>query len=1502
MAALPSIPDKVAVLPRKEGGDNPDAPKPPHIPKAEAAKKSELEKVKELRKKLGFPEESPLLKTKEAIERDRKQVVEGFLQKNEQALQDGWLGEKTRERKEEFVTRKVIAKEQREDRLRSPITRLERAATTRWMELNGLKNADAILSEIEDRVPHLRMKYFREKSVIEGLKRVENIGVAIDRFEGLGYRLVDYALKSEEFVGTLQTLAAIPEDKYRQIATDMDRYFFLHKSHDGLDLNEKDVTGDLRALAGVVKNQGFTEEEKDKLELARTFAIATDKVPFINSTGIVFSREDYHSDLTLDKVLSEGISGKVGKDIAWIVENMVYESNGGVKFSQYFFPNAFSLAGDGGVAIMSELSERGWDPLGAEVAINSYGFTEEGKAQEIAKLREALVFSSDTEKTAWVALIKELTGKEEEKKLVSDETGLYERLYENRLAIPGLAVFAKETGVELSRLMSFSGGEMYFAGHDIAEKLYEMSAKPDVSPEDASFYRRMQFYLTQDSGDAGGHRRFVDDKNIPLLAYFMVNKDRFGELYGEDGPTAMLVAELLQQKIPLSTANRLVGNCNEIEKVPPELVFANRILFRPEQMYKAVEALPDSYLASLPAAERGVYEICRRMAKSQELYQGNLEYILNHMENAAEYVVNGHFTPKLVENYARDKGDPYGVGSLLTKDTIATFPENERAFWTMYLEMPPGGSQKFMVSHINKFPEYFANGCMTATFINDYVAESAFPQSLDDFLSDEAVAAFPETERAFWGFVKKAPPIMQRYLYESRDRFEEYVKDGKAQVGFVHELVKYGDMEEVDSILTDATIADFPEAERPFWVFVRQAPSGVRGFVYDHRDRFAGYVSEGAMQYALVKDFLQEGNSMDELLPLITAESLTTFPEAERPFWLYVKDANEDIRNFLYAKPREFYVKDGKFDGAAVTRDFLEEVRAAPENCKTYESLISLFADLRQRHPGGDELGELYLRIAAAHRVRSIDGRTEVERMEQLRESFSSLYHEAMTPFERLSWKILQRQLPFTANEQVRTDMRQKAVDVEQLDEYRRLEWVHQSVHNYASVYEVDYLRGFREFLQTGDRSALDTQKARFTEPISRAPDYTSEDRQVLLAIPTLGAELDQMIELTSQFYEIRPETFRHAMDSMPDFGDPALPVQMQKLYEQILVLSKAEVSDPLTSKEAAVSFIRESNGVRKKVLGFVGREEATLQERTSGLLLDAILDDVSQKAFTQYKDYIVGKADLSQEDVMEAASMFGEAVIASYLSGEVGEDVVSVGEKLRSFKDPTSVSREAIHSARLLLPVLKRSIDSYWQRFTEAARPEMVQMLMRTGMSEKEATERVMFTDLVEFRKSSTAFLLDPIGVIVDEQLAKIEPGFEANLPAADEAYKPQSFEVMIDAAQSNPEVVAFAARLMGKRMPGETTEASRFLTDLANSPEAKVAKLVGVKVAEYIDKRTLKPRYTKVERNGKTIEFFPVAYYGVDMAVVLENGKRVENPYEFFKKNFEVLAVDERLLREGD
>lgn len=338
---------------------------------------------------------------------------------------------------------------------------------------------------------------------------------------------------------------------------------------------------------------------------------------------------------------------------------------------------------------------------------------------------------------------------------------------------------------------------------------------------------------------------------------------------------------------------------------------------------------------------------------------------------------------------------------------------------------------------------------------------------------------------------------------------------------------------EIISNLPEDFIARLSTDDQLFVNFVRKVPGEMRGLFISNRKRFSEFTSGGKPTPAFFEFAVQKGKikEADELL----VDALPTFPPGERTFWSFFREQPYDIQEFLLGKPRDHYLIEDKINHQLVFRDFIKEARARPEICRRYESLTDLFNNLSLDKDAdrisGDELGTIYLRIAEAHRLgRLAPGeRTEVEAVENLRVAFSSLYHPEMTPYERMAWKVLQRQLPITANERYRTNMRNKADQVIEPMDPQRLSWVHQATHNYMSPSMVNYLRTFRQYLESGEREKFDFYRSMSVGP-AQVPDYTEDDRQALLAIKELLPELDELIEFTSLFYEVRKETLEQAI------------------------------------------------------------------------------------------------------------------------------------------------------------------------------------------------------------------------------------------------------------------------------------------------------------------------------------------------------------------------------------
>lgn len=710
---------------------------------------------------------------------------------------------------------------------------------------------------------------------------------------------------------------------------------------------------------------------------------------------------------------------------------------------------------------------------------------------------------------------------------------------------------------------------------------------------------------------------------------------------------------------------------------------------------------------------------------------------------------------------------------------------------------------------------------------------------------------------------------------------------------------------ELLNVLPEEFIGTLAEKDQTFVRFGKTLPPRLALFLMQRRENIDEFVQNSLPTQRFLEDLAVEPNVLHHLQKFIQNQTLDYLPWPQRIFWSYLKDVSQDMFQFLIERKESFssYITEQGVDEDAVRRDFVREIRARPENCRTYETLTMLFENLQVEHPRGDELGLVYLRIAEAHRIRPIGAeRTEVESVERLRETFSALYHTNMTPFEKLSWKILQRHLPFTANERARGEMRQKALDVEQLNG-EKLGWVHQSVHNYASLLEVDYLRAFKKFLETGEKRDLGGLRSRFTGS-SQAPDYTEGDRQVLLAIPTLLPELDQLIYASSRFYEVRPENLVAAREAgIPRalFADP----KFAELFDEVVNKDLPAIDEAGALRHFCLNVGR----LRENILA-LGRQDVTLFDKTRALVLDTMFDDISQKAFTKYKDVFQEKrGTATPQDVFEAAAVLREAITASFQNGEIPEEAYR-SKILAEFVNPEVVTSDLLHRARLMLPFIKHEIDSYWQRFTAAARPEMVEMLIRSGLSAQEAEQRVFYTDLVEFRKSSTAFVVEPLLNLVEKELARIAEGYSGPDLGPEEItarYQELTAGQKIEEPKDADETVRAYIQERLKNIPIEgknLTQLGRSLTQFAQSEDAQAERFLRDLQPGYLNKETLKRETLVLNEGENVIKFYPYNLYGIDAVVITVNGAIVQNPLAFVKERYrgKIVPAMEHALREGD
>lgn len=642
----------------------------------------------------------------------------------------------------------------------------------------------------------------------------------------------------------------------------------------------------------------------------------------------------------------------------------------------------------------------------------------------------------------------------------------------------------------------------------------------------------------------------------------------------------------------------------------------------------------------------------------------------------------------------------------------------------------------------------------------------------------------------------------------------------------------------------------------------------------------------------------------------ITDKIIETLPEKQQLFWRFFKKLPDDAREFLVRNEARFstYVTvENKVDEVAFRHDFITQTVITPERIQTYELLTAVFDSINQLSLTDQERGLIYLRISESYQINRLNQRTGVEAISPLQRAFAQLYRREMTPFEKQCWRILQKQLPFTADEQIRVAMREQALVVEALDQtdqqryINRLSWVHQMIHNYASTKAPAYLSTFRDYLVTGNNQEFLKIRETYQTADCRCPDLNESDRQELQkALP----EVNRLVELTNQFYEIKPERLNHAIDDVRPILSrySGLESELEELMTAATTAVKIDVSSEQTEK-AETKFCLQVNTVRSRIMEAILAVD--VQRKSRLLVLDSVLSGLSQQFFVRYTDRIrplIESGKFSTQDAYKATAIFYEIITASLLEGENFDpdpkaNLTNKIDFFARFKDPTKVVPNDLHVASLFIPLISARMNTLWGRFIQVAQPEMKDMLTRLGVPEQDAFNRVYMTDLVEYRKKSMSYVIEPMVPLIAQVLKTTKDRLSDNTAHFYEEIIP-SKKILYHL----PDVDQAISSITNKEMPAILDKASSFLSGIANSPFTKAEKLCRIFFPEYLNRDDPNQRLAvEITVDGDKIDIFPFEHYGIDGVVLRLNGRIINNPETYLLKRFRPPAAVKAFLKEG-
>lgn len=626
-------------------------------------------------------------------------------------------------------------------------------------------------------------------------------------------------------------------------------------------------------------------------------------------------------------------------------------------------------------------------------------------------------------------------------------------------------------------------------------------------------------------------------------------------------------------------------------------------------------------------------------------------------------------------------------------------------------------------------------------------------------------------------------------------------------------------------------------------------------------------------------------NSLFGIFPEYSEELMRDLPQPEKDFWKFFKNMNDLQKDFFISIGKKRFDETYHADGQALdidrfSKDALLQTTLRPDLLRTWGSLSIVFSKIGLIE-SSELRGAAYLRISCALDNNSLMNRTEVEELGQLQEEFYRLYRfkDGIKPYENQALSILRKHLPFSTDESIRAQLKEKALDVGNID-LQNMDWIHQTIHNYVRADNPDYMRSLRDWVQNGDEDSKNRLIAisTFYPPESRPKSnfFTNENRETLAKnISTLN----ELVDLTEKYFEVNPDKITQIISKF-GFGVAENDVLGRDIRDKSIEL----VQDIKNSRIA--EFLINVPTAREQIKQSVWRGNFPDAGSVGLEQLDAIYSTLYEKILPVYTKGIEDKiiaGTLTHKDTVELLRVFSATVRSGIIEGDMPQVDANILRSIDSLTENDVAHPAQIRMLLLQLTLYQNQAQTRWNEFTGIARNEMVEMLTRSGVPEREALAKVTMTDLVNYEKSSYKFLIDPLFKMLKEQeelIDKLATQVEFPIPEVNLSVK----------GPDNKTVNAFLENFVrNNKIPPDFKSAAKFMENLESLQEFKADQLCGYIIPNYASDNTNEwGRYTKISSNGTRIEIYPFSVYGGNGVIVLKDGHIVENPIQVIKDTY--------------
>lgn len=816
---------------------------------------------------LGLPEHTLTEKTYEEKLANVTEFVSERLSEIDFGFFDKSHGKRNRE---DFEQRLRVQKEEK----LSLRAKFDRKLLLWKMGRSNISNPEEVLQFFEDHLPVYDYDYrnISPESLtgLIGKSKEENRSDVFSRIDQGIKRLVQlnippgvYNLDMPNFPEIIQELTEISDEKFQEIYQEINKYTFLD---DIFYLGGGDkISDDAAALIDIFKNGGLTQQQKALLDKQQFYMQLTGRTPSKtnHSTPNTF---DFSMDIS--KAFDAASFSRIDEFLPYVVDFADWKLTTFPELDKNkrlidsnFLDTLEYLRTQNALPYLQLISKQGFSPYSLyDLMERAYNREKVERVKEI--LDQASQFGVDEEKMRWVKTVQGVFAGDS--KLHPSQLANYEVMYANKETLQNLALILHELpnpnpDADIywrnnERIVRVDKGKVEIDYYNLADRIVEVAA----ASESDKFANLLQRLLNQVGvfRRHGWNRSPVGKDDLSFYAYIAEQKgndwEKSIDQYENIKASVIEGAQNAQVLIPEDMLQSAILCCADWENFSPPFVMKNFSGFKTGRFISLIQNFSDDQINSLSTEDQTFMRFVR------PLHGSVVNFFIGNKDKFSEFVKDGKLTPAFFE-FSVETGN-YSllpISQLLTEDAVASFPDDKKEFWEVYKSLQTRIEQDTLVQSRDKFNEMFINGKPTSNFLLQVVKGKYLErEDINTILGNVDLSTFTVSDRAFWEYYRLTTPIIRLFIAENKSSFFMYVENGKPTLEFVNEFAKRNP-DNLLGVLKEADIKSFPEAERDFWDYFRNANPAFHSILLRSKNRFNELIVNGRETPLLYQELAQ---------------------------------------------------------------------------------------------------------------------------------------------------------------------------------------------------------------------------------------------------------------------------------------------------------------------------------------------------------------------------------------------------------------------------------------------------------------------------------------------------------------------------------------------------------------------------------------------------------------------------------------------------------------------